>query len=160
MPTCSYFIKGACGQDRCPYAHTYVGHDAQICDDFVQGFCSKGNEVLCRWLLSSVDVSVFICVVYEATCSSLSSIRSERSMSSGKTMSFNSSTEARCQGSEQKDPYQVRLTSLSLWTGQRSLFERSFRPAETLSILPASVMPAYIPLSQGSLSPSRSLERI
>lgn len=45
MPTCSYFIKGACGQDNCPYAHSYVGHDAQICDDFVQGFCGKGIEV-------------------------------------------------------------------------------------------------------------------
>jgi hypothetical protein len=45
VPTCSYFIKGACGQDNCPYAHSYVGHDAQICEDFVQGFCSKGIEV-------------------------------------------------------------------------------------------------------------------
>lgn len=44
MPVCLYFLQGVCIQDNCPYAHVNVGKDAPVCQDFVNGFCGKGED--------------------------------------------------------------------------------------------------------------------
>ena len=45
MPVCSYFLRGVCTKDDCPYLHVYVGENAEICQDFVKGFCPNGDKV-------------------------------------------------------------------------------------------------------------------
>ena len=32
-------------RENCPYLHVSVGKDADICMDFVKGYCSKGEQV-------------------------------------------------------------------------------------------------------------------
>ena len=45
MPVCSYFLQGVCTKDNCPYLHVNVGENAEICHDFVKGFCPNGDKV-------------------------------------------------------------------------------------------------------------------
>jgi hypothetical protein len=45
MPTCSYFLRGVCNRDNCPYRHVNVSKTAEVCQDFVKGFCSLGEKV-------------------------------------------------------------------------------------------------------------------
>ena len=45
MPVCSYFLRGVCTKDDCPYLHVYVGENAEVCQDFVKGFCPNGDKV-------------------------------------------------------------------------------------------------------------------
>ena len=45
MPVCSYFLRGVCTKDSCPYLHVYVGENAEICQEFVKGFCPNGDKV-------------------------------------------------------------------------------------------------------------------
>ena len=45
MPVCSFFLKGICNQDNCQYRHVNVSENAEICKDFVNGFCGKGDQV-------------------------------------------------------------------------------------------------------------------
>ena len=41
-PVCKYFLSGNCSVENCNYKHVNVGHDAQICRDFVKyGSCPK-----------------------------------------------------------------------------------------------------------------------
>lgn len=48
MPVCSFFLRGVCIREDCPYLHVCVGKDAEICLDFAKGYCSKGEDV-CTW---------------------------------------------------------------------------------------------------------------
>jgi len=48
MPVCSFFLRGVCTKDDCPYLHVYVGKDAEICLDFAKGYCPNGTKV--QWL--------------------------------------------------------------------------------------------------------------
>lgn len=45
MPVCSYFLKGICNNSNCPYSHVYVSRKAEICQDFLKGYCPMGEKV-------------------------------------------------------------------------------------------------------------------
>lgn len=45
MPVCSYFLKGICNNSDCPYSHVYVSSKAEVCEDFVKGYCPEGEKV-------------------------------------------------------------------------------------------------------------------
>ena len=47
MPVCSFFLKGICTRENCPYIHVCVGRDAEICPEFIRGYCPLGEEVSC-----------------------------------------------------------------------------------------------------------------
>ena len=54
MPVCSFFLRGVCTKDNCPYVHVSVGKDAEVCQDFLRGYCPSGEQV---WdvVLSRID---------------------------------------------------------------------------------------------------------
>lgn len=71
MPVCSFFLRGVCTKEDCPYLHVSVGRDAEVCPDFIKGYCLRGEKVralscgYCRvWI---VCLSVF--VTSSALCS-------------------------------------------------------------------------------------------
>lgn len=45
MPVCSYFLKGICSNSDCPYSHVYVSRKAEVCRDFLKGYCPLGAKV-------------------------------------------------------------------------------------------------------------------
>lgn len=45
MPVCSYFLKGICSNSNCPYSHVYVSRKAEVCADFLKGYCPLGAKV-------------------------------------------------------------------------------------------------------------------
>lgn len=45
MPVCSYFLKGICSNSNCPYSHVYVSRKAEVCTDFLKGYCPLGAKV-------------------------------------------------------------------------------------------------------------------
>ena len=45
MLTCAFFLRGICSRDNCPYLHVSVGRDANVCPDFLKGFCPKEEKV-------------------------------------------------------------------------------------------------------------------
>ena len=45
MPVCSFFLRGLCTRENCPYLHVSVGRNAELCPDFIRGYCSLGEEV-------------------------------------------------------------------------------------------------------------------
>lgn len=45
MPVCSYFLKGICSNSNCPYSHVYVSRKAEVCQDFLKGYCPMGEKV-------------------------------------------------------------------------------------------------------------------
>lgn len=45
MPVCSYFLKGICSNSSCPYSHVYVSRKAEVCTDFLKGYCPLGAKV-------------------------------------------------------------------------------------------------------------------
>ncbi|XP_013585492.1 PREDICTED: uncharacterized protein At1g21580 isoform X1 [Brassica oleracea var. oleracea] len=59
MPDCSYFLQGLCNNEACPYRHVHVNPSAAICDGFLKGYCSDGDE--CRKKHS------YTCPDFEAT---------------------------------------------------------------------------------------------
>jgi len=42
MPVCHYFLKGVCTNVSCPYTHVKVNERAEICPDFLKGYCPRG----------------------------------------------------------------------------------------------------------------------
>jgi len=44
MPSCKYFLQGVCTKESCPYRHVYVNPSADICQDFLKGFCPSGDD--------------------------------------------------------------------------------------------------------------------
>lgn len=57
MPTCKFFLDGMCIKDDCPYPHVKVNASAEICRDFVEGFCKRATEV--SWFLPHVRLTAF-----------------------------------------------------------------------------------------------------
>lgn len=45
MPTCNYYLQGRCFKDDCQYLHVKVSAKADICKEFLEGFCKLGKEV-------------------------------------------------------------------------------------------------------------------
>ncbi|XP_012578331.1 PREDICTED: zinc finger CCCH domain-containing protein 3 [Condylura cristata] len=48
MPVCSYFLRGVCSSSDCPYSHVYVSRKAEVCADFLKGYCPLGAKVRAR----------------------------------------------------------------------------------------------------------------
>lgn len=48
MPVCSFFLRGVCTRDNCPYLHVSVGPDAELCGEFIKGYCPLGENVRLR----------------------------------------------------------------------------------------------------------------
>ncbi|EFA84091.1 hypothetical protein PPL_03164 [Heterostelium album PN500] len=48
MPVCYQFLRGMCTHENCPYLHVYVSRDAEVCPDFLKGYCPNGSECLLR----------------------------------------------------------------------------------------------------------------
>lgn len=44
MPTCKFFLAGICVRDDCPYLHKKLNAKADVCPDFVRGFCERAEE--------------------------------------------------------------------------------------------------------------------
>jgi len=48
MPVCHHFLRGVCTNETCPYSHVYVDPDAEVCPDFLKGYCPKGAKCKLR----------------------------------------------------------------------------------------------------------------
>ena len=46
MPVCQFFLRGTCSNDNCPYSHVNVSKKAEVCEDFLKGFCALGQQVI------------------------------------------------------------------------------------------------------------------
>jgi len=44
MPVCSFFLRGICTRENCPYSHVYVNPRAPICEAFLKGYCESGES--------------------------------------------------------------------------------------------------------------------
>lgn len=44
MPVCTFFLRGICTNDKCPYLHVSVDPKAEVCPDFLKGYCAKGSH--------------------------------------------------------------------------------------------------------------------
>eukprot|EP00339_Tiarina_fusa_P019591 CAMPEP_0117053946 /NCGR_PEP_ID=MMETSP0472-20121206/37353_1 /TAXON_ID=693140 ORGANISM="Tiarina fusus, Strain LIS" /NCGR_SAMPLE_ID=MMETSP0472 /ASSEMBLY_ACC=CAM_ASM_000603 /LENGTH=187 /DNA_ID=CAMNT_0004769277 /DNA_START=360 /DNA_END=923 /DNA_ORIENTATION=- len=44
MPVCSFFLRGICTNEACPYSHVNVNHNAAVCSAFLKGYCAEGNN--------------------------------------------------------------------------------------------------------------------
>jgi hypothetical protein len=44
MPVCTLFLRGECTKDDCEYRHVKVSGSAQVCEDFLKGYCPKGSS--------------------------------------------------------------------------------------------------------------------
>lgn len=44
MPTCKFFLAAICVRDDCPYLHKKLSARADVCPDFVRGFCERAEE--------------------------------------------------------------------------------------------------------------------
>nr|GMD91071.1 zinc finger CCCH domain-containing protein 7 [Ipomoea batatas] len=59
MQDCSYFLQGLCSNENCPYRHVNVNPNSSVCEGFLRGYCSDGNE--CR------KKHTYVCPDFEAT---------------------------------------------------------------------------------------------
>uniref|UniRef100_A0A452T081 Zinc finger CCCH-type containing 3 n=1 Tax=Ursus maritimus TaxID=29073 RepID=A0A452T081_URSMA len=57
MPVCSYFLKGICSNSSCPYSHVYVSRKAEVCTDFLKGYCPLGAKCKKKHTLLCPDFS-------------------------------------------------------------------------------------------------------
>lgn len=65
---CRYFLRGACVREDCPYLHKKLSLKAEICIDFLRGYCSRAANVsyvfkLVLILINSSISSSAICVM-------------------------------------------------------------------------------------------------
>jgi hypothetical protein len=44
MPVCYHFIKDICTNPDCPYLHVKVDPNAEVCQDFLKGYCPRGES--------------------------------------------------------------------------------------------------------------------
>nr|GMD89970.1 Zinc finger CCCH domain-containing protein 7 [Ipomoea batatas] len=59
MQDCSYFLQGLCSNESCPYRHVNVNPNSSVCEGFLRGYCSDGNE----WRKKHT----YVCLDFEAT---------------------------------------------------------------------------------------------
>ncbi|XP_019849334.1 PREDICTED: zinc finger CCCH domain-containing protein 3-like [Amphimedon queenslandica] len=57
MPVCSFFLRGVCTRDNCPYLHVSVGPNAELCMDFIKGYCPLGEDCKKQHTLTCPDYS-------------------------------------------------------------------------------------------------------
>lgn len=48
MPVCTFFEQGLCTNDNCPYSHVRVNPNADLCPDFLKGYCKAGKACKLR----------------------------------------------------------------------------------------------------------------
>lgn len=44
LPVCSFFLKGLCLNESCPFPHVRVNPRASLCPAFLRGSCPAGSE--------------------------------------------------------------------------------------------------------------------
>jgi hypothetical protein len=59
MQDCSYFLQGICSNEQCAYRHVHVNPNASVCEGFLKGYCSDGNE--CK------KKHTYVCPIFEET---------------------------------------------------------------------------------------------
>ncbi|KAJ8929427.1 hypothetical protein NQ314_017876 [Rhamnusium bicolor] len=59
MPACKFYLEGSCSRDDCPYLHVRISPKADICRNFLEGFCKEAAECDKR--------HQFLCPDYEKT---------------------------------------------------------------------------------------------
>ena len=65
MPVCQFFLRGKCSNDNCPYSHVNVSKKAEVCEDFLKGFCSRGQQVCLLLLFIIILFPAIICIAFE-----------------------------------------------------------------------------------------------
>lgn len=55
MPTCKFYLEGMCSKEDCPYLHVKINPRAEVCLEFLKGYCKKGKEV-CIICLVSIEI--------------------------------------------------------------------------------------------------------
>lgn len=45
MPVCKFFLQGVCVRNDCPYLHKKLSNEAELCIDFLRGFCQLAEKV-------------------------------------------------------------------------------------------------------------------
>lgn len=63
MPTCKFFLEGMCSREDCPYLHVKVNPKAEICQDFLKGYCKQAQEVINNFNTHGFIISCIICLV-------------------------------------------------------------------------------------------------
>lgn len=46
MPVCKFFLRGVCTRVGCLYLHKKVSKNAQLCPDFIRGYCAAAENVI------------------------------------------------------------------------------------------------------------------
>ncbi len=87
MPVCSFFLWGLCTRPVCPYLHVSVGKDADICQDFVGGFCSLGDKVLFTGKHNNRVMWNDPLLVYKTACTRMSRVYKEWGVSTREEVS-------------------------------------------------------------------------
>ena len=54
MPVCSYFLSGDCTKENCPCRHVNVNKDAKVCQEFLNGYCAKGENVYWQFISANI----------------------------------------------------------------------------------------------------------
>ncbi len=44
MPSCKFFLEGLCARENCPYRHVKVNPNADVCPEYLKGYCSAGQD--------------------------------------------------------------------------------------------------------------------
>lgn len=65
MPTCKYYLEGSCSRDNCPYLHVKINPKAEICRDFLEGYCQKAG------LVCFINLELFLCYSIPTRCFSI-----------------------------------------------------------------------------------------
>ena len=65
MPVFQFFLRGKCSNDNCPYSHENVSNKAEVCEDFLKGFYSRGQQVCLLSLLIILLFSALVFIAFE-----------------------------------------------------------------------------------------------
>lgn len=61
MPVCKYYLQGICVRNKCPYLHKKLSNNAEICMDFLRGYCDLADKVCSKMnLLQFIKITKHI----------------------------------------------------------------------------------------------------
>eukprot|EP00727_Mastigamoeba_balamuthi_P002606 m51a1_g12342 hypothetical protein (553) ;mRNA; r:512680-514852 len=55
MPTCKFFLGPGCTNEHCPYRHVKVNERADVCSDFIRGWCERGTACKLKHIIECPD---------------------------------------------------------------------------------------------------------